>query len=269
MAENTPVQAPVVPAAPDEFETRFKARLKDEYGIEEAPNEFKEKRGRWQKAEEELPQYQATLTSLINHIKERDAAPTQPAVPVATPEAEEAELRQLALRDPYEASKRLLDRFQTNLDARLAEYTTQTKQMSEAAIARREGLQRAKELVTQNWPEAFDEKSDLHKMGKQIFQREMSQMEQAHPMAFLIATERAAGRMGLPPKPRRGNSTRRADVSAQGVSRDRVRPDANTDDDKPLSARQKQVASGLGVDEKVYKEAMKNRKAQAKKQDED
>jgi uncharacterized protein (UPF0335 family) len=55
---------------------------------------------------------------------------------------------------------------------------------------------------------------------------------------------------------------------AQSVSRGGVKND-NNNEDKPLNPRQKQVAAGLGVDEKVYKEALRIRKAQKKKSSEE
>jgi len=255
MAETTIPQEAPVQAAPDEFESKFKARLKEKYGIEDDPDTFKSKREKWTKAEEELPQYQSTLNALIEHIKAQEAAAVQE--PVKKVEDDEERLRTIAKLDPYEGAKRYFAKKEQELEAKFKEVSTQASQQSQAAVLHREGLRRAHDIVREQWPEAFDTNTDLHKMGKQIFQNEMSQSEQQHPMAFLIATERAAGRVGMAPKNRRSTSARR-DVAAQSVSRDRVKaPDL--DDETPLNSRQKEVIEKMGVDEKTYREARKNR----------
>lgn len=262
----TNVTGQAVQAAPDD-ETKFKTWLKEKYQIEDDPDTFSKKRANWQKSEEELPQYQSTLTALIQHIKDQEEAAVRAPVKGAV-EDEEERLRTIAKLDPYEGAKRYFAKKEQELEEKFKSVTVQAAQESERAVMRREGLRRAHDIVKQQWPEAFDPNSELHKMGKQIYQQEMSQAEQMHPMAFLIATERAAGRTGVAPKGKRGNSNRR-DVAAQSVTRDRVKADSPDVDDKPLTARQKQVAQGLGVDEKVYKAAMKNRREQGKKKEED
>ena len=267
-----PIQGtePAVKSAPDEFETKFKARLKEQYGIEDDPDSFKTKRSSWTKAEEELPQYQATLQALIQHIKDQQEAGGAQTVASASADDDEEKLRTISKLDPYEGSKRMLSKFEERLDAKLQQLNQNAVQQSEQAITRREGLRRAYDVVKQQWPEAFDTNTDLHKLGKQIYQAEMSQSEQQHPQAFLIATERAAGRLGVAPKGKRStnSSTRRDQASAQSVTRDKVRGDSD-EEDQPLTARQKQVAEGMGVDPKVYKQALKNRRDQAKKQEDE
>jgi hypothetical protein len=258
---NTAVQGGQVAQSVDD-EAKFKAWLRDKYKIEDDPDTFDKKRSAWRKAEEEIPQYQSTLSALIEHVK---ANQTQvQAAPVANAEDDEEKIRQIARMDPYEGAKRYFAKKEKELEARFNETAVQAAQQSEYAVARREGLRRAHDVVKQQWPEAFDTNTELHKLGKQVFQQEMSQQEQQHPMAFLIATERAAGRLGFAPKGKRGNSNRTSAVSAQSVSRGGVKGDTATDD-KPLTARQRQIATGIGVDEKVYKEAMRVRKAQNKK----
>lgn len=256
---------PVQGATDDE--SKFKAWLKEKYEIEDDPDSYKGKRAAWKKAEEEIPQYQSTLTALIEHIKQNQDVVQQPNV--RQDEFDEEKIRNLSKLDPYEGTKRTLARFEKQVEEKLNTIATQSVQQAEALQTRREGLKRAHDIVKENWPEAFDTQTELHKMGRQVFQNEMSPMEQNHPLAFLIATERAAGRLGVAPKARRSsNASNRRDVSAQSVSRSGTRQTSN-EDDKPLSGRQKQVIAGLGVDEKTYKEALKIRKSQRKKTDEE
>lgn len=264
MAEQIPNQ-PVQAAPEDEFEKKFQARLKEKYGIEEDPDTFRSKREAWTKAEAELPQYQQTLQQVIQYVKENEERFVQKAVQQAPEQDDEERLRALGKLDPYEMQKRVLAKKEQELEAKMQQYSQQSVQQAEYQRNRMEGLRRAHEQVTQSWPEAFDQNSPLHKEGKKIFQQEMSPGEKEHPMAFLIATERAAGRLGIAPKGRRGNSARREQVAAQSVSRDAVRADGPDDDDKPLNARQKQVAAGIGVDEKTYKAALKTRREQSSK----
>lgn len=265
MAEqNTPQEQPVQ-QAPDEFETKFKTRLREQYGIEEDPDSFKTKRETWQKHESEAPQYIATINALIEYVKQKEALSSQTAVPQqGEPAVDEERLRNLARLDPYEVQKRQMADMERRFNERLEESRKVASQASEQAVLHREGLRRAHDTVKENWPEAFDQNSELHKAGKAIFNQEMSPQEQAHPMAFLIATERAAGRLGVAPKGRRGNSSKRAHVDAQNISRSGVRGDDENEDDKPLTPRQKQIAAGLQINEKDYKQSMKTRREQAK-----
>lgn len=262
----TAVQGGAVDQSVDD-ETKFKAWLKDRYKIEDAPDEFDKKRSAWQRAESEIPQYQSTLTALIEHVKQNQSEVQQGPVR-ESPEMNEERLRQISRTDPYEGTKRFFAQKEKELEERFNQTAVQAAQQSEYQSVRREGLRRAHDIVKEQWPEAFDTNTDFHKMGKQIFQQEMSQAEQQHPMAFLIATERAAGRMGVAPKGKRRNNNRSEQVSAQSVSRGGVQA-TTSDDSKPLTNRQKQIVAGVGVNEKTYKEALRIRKEQKKKLSED
>ena len=268
MADDNVVQDPEKVKAAEETE-RFKKRLKDEYGIEDDAEAFKEKRTRWSKAEEEIPQYQATLNALVAHYRSIEEQPTEPVIKADDENQEETRLRTISKLDPYEGTKRQLQRFEKVLDEKLRFVREEGHQVAQGATLHRETLRRSKEIVEQNWPEAFDQKSELFRMGHQIYNQEMSQNEQRDPRAFLIATERAAGRIGLPPKGKRGSTTRRAEVSAQNVSRQGSGRPSDDEHSTPLTARQKQIIEGLGVDEKTYRAARRNRKEQGKKLEDD
>ena len=266
MAEQpVPSNAGAVPAADEE--ARFKTRLKEQYGIEEDPQTFKQKRESWTKAETELPQYQATLTALINHYKQQEElaaamAPPQPAAPAVRPEDEDERLRTIMKLDPYEGMKRILAKKDQEYEAKLQQVQTAAAQQGERASVYHQTLRRSKEIVDQNWPEANDSNSELFQTGYKIFHQEMSPQEQQDPRAFLIATERAAGRLGIAPKPRRGASSRRDSIAAQAVSRGTGKaPDDG--DEAPLTAAQQRTIEKMGVSEAVYREAMKKRRASA------
>lgn len=265
MADSTTPIAGQVPVADEE--TKFKTWLKEKYQIEDDPETFKTRRSTWTKAEEEIGQYQATLTALIQHVKDLEENSTKVAPKVEVDDDEER-LRTVAKIDPYEGMKRYFGKFEKTLDEKLEALRNESGKVSEQAVVRRDTLRRSFDLVKENWPEALDKTTELHKMGRQIYQQEMSDWEKNDPRSFLIATERAAGRLGLPPASKRKRTNRVESVSAQGVSRDRVRPPADEDDDAPLNARQRQIAESMGVDPKVYKESLKRRKQQ-KKQDEE
>lgn len=268
MADPAPIPGPgAVPAADEEV--RFKQRLKEQYGIDDDPTTFKTKREKWSKAEEEIPQYQATLTALIQHYKQQEelaaamAPPQAPATPAVRPEDEEERLRTIMKLDPYEGMKRVLAKKDQEYETKLQQVQQSSVQQGERAAVYHQTLRRSKEIVDQNWPEANDPNSELFKQGYRIFHQEMSPQEQHDPRSFLIATERAAGRLGVAPKPRRGSSTRRESVAAQSVSRHGSRP-SDAEDEAPLTAAQQRVVEKMGVTEKVYREALKNRRATAK-----
>jgi hypothetical protein len=269
MADPQPIPPGTGPVPAADEEVRFKTRLKELYGIDEDPETFKSKRQKWTKAEEEIPQYQATLTAIINHYKQQEAlaaamAPPQAAPPVGpSPEDEEERLRTIMKLDPYEGTKRILAKRDEQWAGHLEQVQQAAAQQGERSTVYHQTLRRSKEIVDQNWPEANDPNSELFKMGYRIFHQEMAQSEQQDPRAFLIATERAAGRLGMPPKSRRGSSSRRESIAAQSVSRGRTRP-PDESDEEPLTAAQQRVVEKMGVSEKVYREALKNRKASAK-----
>jgi len=265
--QGTPIQGGPVQGATDD-DAKFKSWLKEKYEIEDDPESFKTKRASWKKAEEENPQYKATLDALIEHVRNSQTQVQDQPIQQAPRQDDEEEIRRLSRVDPYEGAKRVAARMERSIEERMQQYSQASVQQAEASVYRREGLKRAYDIVKQQWPEAFETESELHKMGKQVFQQEMSPVEQAHPQAFLIATERAAGRLGLAPKMRRSSASRRSDVSAQSVSRSGSKGPSDNDD-TPLTPRQRQVAAGIGVDEKAYKQALKIRKDQKKREDDD
>lgn len=271
MAEqNSQIQDPEQVKAAEENE-RFKKRLKDEYGIEDDVETFKEKRSKWQRAEEELPKYQATLNAVVEHyrnVEEQIAA--KPVKTDSSDDSEEEKLRTIAKLDPYEGVKRFFAKKEKEFDEKIQRTREESHQVAEGATLRRETMRRSRDIVEANWPEAFDQKSELFQVGSRIFNQEMSEEEKRDPRAFLIATERAAGRVGLPPKSKRKTSSvKRADVAAQGVSRQGSSSSADDEHEAPLTARQKKIIDGLGVDEKTYRLARKNRKEQGTKKEDD
>ena len=263
MAEQ--IQDPEQLKAAEENE-RFKKRLKDEYGIEDDVETFKEKRARWQRSEEEIPQYQATLNAVVAHYRaQEEQAAKAPVRQAVEPADEEEQIRNLSKLDPYEGAKRFFAKKEKEFDAKIQQAREEGVNVAQRTTLERETLRRSRDIVEANWPEAFDPKSELFKMGHRIFNQEMSDDEKRDPRSFLIATERAAGRVGLAPKGRRSGVNRRADASAQSVSRGATKPPSEDEAEAPLTARQRKIIEGLNVDEKTYRAARKNRQAQKKK----
>lgn len=187
-----------------------------------------------------------------------EAPPTAPAAPPATPRDDEEELARLARLDPWQALKRVTERQRLEM-ARMA------------ALAEQRGAWRAKaELTTrefaarlqQEWPEAYDPSHELYRMAAVIYHREMTPAERALPHGFYVAAERAAARLGLPPRSRRATEpSRTTEARAQNVSGRGSRPTPSEEVGSELTAEEKRRLEIMGVSPEVYRKAKAARKA--------
>lgn len=245
-----------VPAAPDD-ESRFKSWLRERYQIEDDPDTFKQRVGKWRRdSEEELPRHANTLTALVQYVQQQQHASQTVAPRDTKGEFTEEELRELVRLDPYTGTQKMLERERATNVRALREVEERATRRAEGAALAQDAERRAALIVRHNWPEAYDQRTDLFKAGNTVYNREFSEIDRSHPMAFLRATEIAAGRLGVPPVPRRSPSGREAS-EGQNIRGDRA--PRNTSPDAPLTARQRHIAASMGLDEKTYVKAKRAR----------
>lgn len=239
---------------PDEFETRFQERLRNTYGIYETPEEFRDRIAVLEHAGMLLPRMQAALEQ--QRVARPTAAPTIQAPP------DDDQLRERARLDPYSATVELINRNNARMATLLQQRDRAMQETIRMNEARRARANRAAASVRARWPEAFDEKTQLSQYARQIFQQEMSVQERQSPVSPFVAMERAAARMGIPP---RGNPARKTaaapDTRAQNVPR-AAKPRA-VDEPQPTPLMSK-MSSKMGIDPKLMakvKDAKKTGKA--------
>lgn len=116
----------------------------------------------------------------------------------------------------------------------------------------------AERYVRDEFPEAYNTSSKLHKEGQRVY----SSMPALQSMGngFELATKIAAANLGMVPKSKRQSTVTQSEVDDQAPERGTRRPPAESvDDSKPLTARQKKMAKDMGVSEKDYKTFQKAR----------
>jgi hypothetical protein len=262
------VQDQAVALAPEE-EAKYKAWMKAKYGIEDEPEKFRESYANARKAAEDLPKYHATLEALITAAREAEEASVNETVQRDTSDDKEDERLRLTFRaDPLEGTKKLLERQNASLEKKLEEIELRATQRADINAQSRDVRRQAAAYVRNAWPEAYDRNSELHKMGKSIYDREMSQEERNDPRSFLIATERAAGRMGIAPMNKRTRVNVDEDSSEQNVSRQSRRP-SNPNEAPKLTSDQKKYADLMKVSHKTYALMKKQRDEQNRRKKED
>ncbi len=258
-AENTEVVKPEpiapAPVAAEPDEATLRKYVREKWGIEDDPDTYKGKAAKWREYEEKIPQYEQALgvASQIIRTYQGQPAPQAGAPPQATPD-EEAQLRELARIDPWAYDQRVQGK-------RRQEIVGEAEQRAYARLQYDRISEQAGQALATHWPEAYDTTSDLHKLGRQIYYQEMSDLERAHPHGFYVATERAAGRLGLAPKGRRSPVVDKADeVGSQNVERRGSRAPASEPDDLPrLTAREQEMVERTNVDPKVFARMKKAR----------
>jgi hypothetical protein len=234
--------APATPApAPEIPEERLRALVKERWGIDDEPESYKSKRQQEREALDTIPRYQAALTELA-----RRAQAAQPKEPEPK-ELDEATLRDQARLDPWVAIQYVRQRDQQAYQSEIQDlkrqvYGREFRDLEKAGFGQ----------IEKNWPEAYDKTSELHKEGQRILLQEMSEQERLHPHAALIATERAAGRLGIPPKSRRTSETRSVQDEVAGQRTGSGRSPRVADEPPKLNDRQKKIAKAFGLKEKAY-----------------
>lgn len=260
----TTIKPDTVPDPDEVSDDMVRKVLKAKFGSDD-PEAFSARLREADEMKEILPKYQEAVTSLVGRLKQQNEAPPRPEPrpgTVMSPEEEDARLSDMARSDPYKAIQYALKKERVNM-ARMA------------ALAEERGAYRAKAdtLLERNgarlqaeWPEAFDQQHELYHVAASIFHNEMSEEQRRSPDGFLAASERAAARIGLPPKSKRAGSKpdvnirNTRDIEAQSVGKGSVKPKENGDD-VDLTPADKRRASMMGLDEGLYKKAIAARKA--------
>lgn len=246
-------------------EERFRSYLKDKYGIEDDPDTYKGRVTKWKEAEESVPQFQTALVTLYQRLQARELGIEKDAPPVKDePEVDFNQLREFAKYDPLGAMAKW-DEIKSRKATK--ERETQHAQLMEA-VRREVGAgdiaRTAAEQLRAQWPEAYDKDHELHKMGREIYWRELSPAERQSPNSFLRAAEVAAARLGLPPKSKRVAPKEvdvDAEVDAQDVSSNSKKPRKDPEDNIKVSEREKKMLSVMGLDEKTFKKVRAANKA--------
>lgn len=235
--------------------------LKAKFGQDD-PEAFRTRLAEADEARESIPQYQRAVGDLVRKLTEiQEAPPPRDPNRRATPEEDEAELERVARLDPWKAIKQMQKQGRMEM-ARMA------------ALAEERGARRAKDemegrdyasRLMSEWPEAYDDKHELYQTAGRIFQGEMSDAERKTPQGFFAAAERAAARLGIPPKSRRNRPAEptrdTTALSSQNVSRRGTKPDKVEGDTTELTPKEKSRLKAMGIDEKVYRTARAARKA--------
>ena len=116
----------------------------------------------------------------------------------------------------------------------------------------------AERYTREEFPEAYNSASKLHKEGQKIYTA-MPWLQQMGN-GFEIATKIAASNLGLAPKSKRTSTVTSDEVESQAPERGTRKPPAeDRDDDKTLTPRQKKMARDMGVTEKDYRTFQKAR----------
>jgi hypothetical protein len=238
--------------------------LKAKFGSDD-PEAFTARLREADEMREVLPRYADAVTTLTGRLKaleEKPAPRSEPRNVVMTPEEEDERLAEIARTDPYKAIQIAIKKERVNM-ARMA------------ALAEERGANRAKAdtmnernqtRLAAEWPEAFDEKHELFHTASAIYWNEMSEEQRKSPDGLLSASERAAARIGLPPKSKRKgpapvvNERNVRDIEAQSLGNRSNKP-TEDQDDVELTAADKHRAAVMELDPKVYKQAIAARKA--------
>ena len=267
MAEHSEdvVLKPDVVVPPEEISDEMVRKvLKAKFGSDD-PDSFTARLREADEMKELLPRYQEAVTSLAGQLKRQETplTRTEPLRGTVLSEQEEDDrMSEIARTDPYRAIQMAVKKERVNM-ARMA------------ALAEERGANRARadtlhernaNRLAAEWPEAFDEKHELYHTASAIYHNEMTEDQRKAPDGFLSASERAAARIGLPPKSKRVgpraevNPRNVRDIEAQNVGKGSVKP-KDEEGEVELTPADKRRASVMGLDEKIYKQAIAARKA--------
>lgn len=250
-------------------ETRVREYLKTKYGIEDDPETFKKKRETWTQAETELPKYQGALKQVYDYLTLQANQPASTAEGIL----DEEKLRQKALLDPYGATKEYVEYRDKQYNKQVEEREERLLRRINEAIGGARSAEAGRTRLMRDWPEAYDENSELHKLGKSIYHNELSPTVRSLPDSFVIAAEMAAARLGLAPKGKRETRQVRdvEDVGSQNIGRQTRKPNnTENDDSSRLSPNVKKMLSRMDVDPKTYtlaNQARRNRQNLRKEDD--
>jgi hypothetical protein len=247
--------APAAEPAPDVIEAKVKERLKTDFGVDDA-EEIK----RWRAEADEGRQYKGAFEELQRRLAPQQQRPQPQYQPPRQGPPNIAQLREYARIDPLGAYLEI----EKYKEAHNSQRMQALEQKTFGALAQREYAtqeERAETYVRAEYPEAYDQRTALHREGKAVYQS-MPELQRRGD-GFQIATEIAAGRLGLAPKSRRPAPPDKDDMAAQTLERGTKKPprgDAK-DDGVTLNAREKKMLASGGIDEKTFKAAKAARKA--------
>lgn len=258
LAAPAPPEPPTAPppgsgapaASPPDPDASFRTRLKSDFGVED-PDEVK----RWRDRAAQADEYER------REQLQRQAAPqyAPQAAPRSGPAIDVEQWRAYARVDPGGAYLQMFQvqsaQQQQQQAAQMAFVEQRIRHAQEHAAAESQ----AERYVRDEFPEAYNKQSRLHKAGQEVY----SSMPWLVNMGngFQIATQIAASHLGLLPKSKRASSTVTDDeVAAQAPERGTKRVAAAEADDTPLTPRQKKMARDMGVGEKTYKQFQKARR---------
>lgn len=255
--ENVIVQREPEPKPPTSAEitdSQYREYVKSKYGVEDDPDTFKTKYQKMREAEEKLPVYEATLVKVFETIQEQDEQNRRSQLPPQ--DREEEELVRLASVNPVAGIKKVRELERTAREQDAIKLLYATDQLIAHRMNSRQGTQTSAASLREDWPEAYDKNSELHQLGKYIYQNEMSNSERQSSTGFLAATERAAGRLGIPPRSKRPATTVARDMESiehQDVRGSKSTRAAKEDDSVALTSREKKMIVNMGLDEKKFK----------------
>lgn len=233
---------------------QYREYVKSKYGLDDDPETFKTKYQKMREAEEKLPVYEATLTKVFETIREQDE---QSRISQLNPQdKEEEDLVRLASVNPVAGIKKVRELERTAREQDAIKLLYATDQLIAHRMNSRQSSQSSATSLREDWPEAYDKTSELHQLGKYIYQNEMSDSERQSSTGFLAATERAAGRLGIPPKSKRPATSVARDTESiehQDVRGSKSTRAAKEDDSVSLTSREKKMIVNMGLDEKKFK----------------
>ena len=245
----TPPTVPAVEA--DDFEVRYKARLKQELGLDDAPA-IKERLSQHEQYAKVIPQYEAVTRALLLERQSRDTL--KPAIQPT--DDEDAKLEELGRINPVAATRKLLERERARQATEIEQERQRTHQVVTAITSGRQAEADAGTYLQAQYPEVYQAGSELHTEGQRVYQSRP--YFQQSPDGFREATEIAAARLGILPKSKRSAPATRDvqdEVSAQNVGRPSRRAESSDDEPAKLTARERQMAENMDVDPKVVAQA--------------
>lgn len=260
-----PAPAPAPASAEPEIpEARLRAYVREKYGVEDDPDTWKtkhrevvERASRADAAEQRASQYEA-------YIRAAQAQQPRQVVPPLTAQPSETDMRELARIDPYEAYQRMFSREREQWQSLLARHARGVDELVQAREHTSRIQQQFLTRLQEEYPEAYDGRTTLHKRGAEIYRDELSPEQRNAPNGAYIAARMAAAEIGLMPKAKRGASAvDPSELAGQSVDRGSRRPSPAEVDAPKLSDREKHIAEVMGVDAKVMAQA---KSAKANKQ---
>ena len=248
-AAPAPAAEPAKPT-PDPDVT-YRERLKADYGVED-PTEV----NRWKERAQRADELERLVSQPQPQFQPQFQQPYPP--PPQRPAFDLAQWQAYARVDPGGA---YLQMQQIEGQRRQQEQAQQVAFMESRIRAAQEftaAEAQAERYVRDEFPEAYNPASKLHKEGQRVYTA-MPHFQQMGN-GFELATKIAAANLGILPKSKRQSVATEDDTADQAPERGSKKPPAEDRDEvKPLTPRQKKMAKDMGVSEKDYRTFQKAR----------